>query len=174
MRDATGPDGALSSTVPFAKHLPPVDPTWPTAYPQLVRLMWLYNADRRCIEKHMPTLKRYVDYVGQVRSCPSCRAPTNKQTQTSGGLPIFYMNGDWMEARPQSEELLLSGPPLAALHYIIDLEIVAELSAVLGLLYFVVRRVLFDGLAREVPRLAVSAGAMANGNHDGNAHIALG
>ena len=97
-----------------------------------MRLMWLYNADRRCIEKHMPALKRYVDYVGQVRSCPSCRAPTNKQTQTSGGLPIFYMNGDWMEARPQSEELLLSGPPLAALHYIIDLEIVAELSAVLG------------------------------------------
>jgi hypothetical protein len=132
MRDATGPDGALSSTVPFAKHVPPVDPTWPTAFPQLVRLMWLYNADRRCIATHMPALKRYVDYVGQVRSCPSCRAPTNKQTQTSGGLPIFYMNGDWMEARPQSEELLLSGPPLAALHYIIDLEIVAELSAVLG------------------------------------------
>ncbi len=48
---------------------------------------------------------RYVDYVGNVSACPNCKAPTNTQTQTPGGLPIFYMNGDWMEALPQVSRL---------------------------------------------------------------------
>jgi hypothetical protein len=102
MSDATGADGSLSSTVPFAKHVPPVDPTWPSAYPQLVRLLHTYSADTRVVRQHLPTLKRYVDYVGRVKACPKCRAPTDTHTQTAGGLPQFYMNGDWMEARPQA------------------------------------------------------------------------
>ena len=32
MHDAQQDDGALSSTIPYAKHVPPVDPSWPTAY----------------------------------------------------------------------------------------------------------------------------------------------
>ena len=31
--------GALSSTIPFAKHVPPVDPSWPTSYCQIAMLM---------------------------------------------------------------------------------------------------------------------------------------
>ena len=39
---------------------------------------------------------------------------------------------DWMEYRSQSDELQLSGPPLAGLHYIVDLRIVAELLRTTG------------------------------------------
>jgi hypothetical protein len=35
MQDAQHPNGALSSTIPYAKHIPPVDPSWPTVYPQV-------------------------------------------------------------------------------------------------------------------------------------------
>lgn len=37
-----------------------------------------------------------------------------------------------MEYRDQAEELRLSGPPMASYHYILDVEIVAELAGVLG------------------------------------------
>jgi hypothetical protein len=37
--DAQLADGGISSTVPYAKHFPPVDPSWPTFYAQALRLM---------------------------------------------------------------------------------------------------------------------------------------
>jgi hypothetical protein len=42
------------------------------------------------------------------------------------------MNGDWMEFRPQAEELTLSGPILSSFHYLYDVEIVAYLANVIG------------------------------------------
>ena len=49
MNDAQHDDGALSSTVPYAKHVPPVDPSWPTAYPQLMGLLHkFYGECCRC------------------------------------------------------------------------------------------------------------------------------
>ena len=34
--------GSLSSTVPFSKHMPPVDPTWPSNYAQELKLLYEY------------------------------------------------------------------------------------------------------------------------------------
>jgi hypothetical protein len=135
MEDAQQQDGGLSSTVPYAKHQPPVDPTWPTAYPQLLHLLHQYYADVGVVDQHYESVKAYVDYVGAVKTCPSCRAPTNKVTQTPDGLPWFYMNGDWMEYKPQGVELATSGPPLSSYHYIKDLGLVAGFGRLLSAVY---------------------------------------
>jgi hypothetical protein len=37
--------GALSSTIPFAKHVPPVDPSWPTSYCQIAMLLYRYSGE---------------------------------------------------------------------------------------------------------------------------------
>ena len=132
MEDAMGGDGAISSTVPFAKHVPPVDPTWTSIYPQLARLMYLYTGDTLIVERHYANLKLYVAYVANVTHCSNCKPDTADTTRAPNGLPWFYMNGDWMENRPEAEELLLSGKPLSSFHYILDVEIVAELAGVLG------------------------------------------
>ena len=134
LQDAQHSNGALSSTVPFAKHTPPVDPSWPTFYAQCLRLMYKYAGDLRVVERHYQNVKRYVDYMATVKTCPSCREDMNggHATQAPNGLPWFYMNGDWMEFVPQNEELALSGPILSSYHYMLDVEIVAELAAVLG------------------------------------------
>lgn len=91
MQDAQLPGGGLSSTVPYAKHYPPVDPSWPTAYPQIARLLYRYYGDLRVVQTHYDSIKAYVDYVGSVKSCPSCRNPHETQTD---GLVDFYMNGE--------------------------------------------------------------------------------
>ena len=60
MQDAQLSDGGLSSTVPYAKHFPPVDPSWPTAYPQIVRLLHRYTGDMHVVSRRLDSLKRYV------------------------------------------------------------------------------------------------------------------
>eukprot|EP00041_Stephanoeca_diplocostata_P026218 m.701245 g.701245 ORF g.701245 m.701245 type:complete len:1133 (+) comp22912_c0_seq3:114-3512(+) len=130
MRDAQLESGGLSSTVPYAKHVPPVDPSWPTAFPQLVRLMYTYYGDLDVVADNFDAVRRYVDYIPTVNDCPNCK--NGKNPRAPNGLPWFYMNGDWMEYRSQAEELTLSGPILASFHYILDVEIVAEMAALLN------------------------------------------
>jgi len=96
--------GSLSSTVPYAKHLPPVDPTWPSNYAQELRLLHEYNNDLRIVIEHYGPLKAYINYMLSVKSCASCRAPTNnKPTVGNISMPVYYMNvsrhdiaGNWV------------------------------------------------------------------------------
>ena len=120
-------------TVPYAKHFPPVDPSWPTAYPQIVRLLHRYTGDTRVVSRHLASLKDYVDYIASVTSCPNCPADdTRSDTRAPNGLPWFYMNGDWMEFVPQDVELSDSGKICSSFHYIKDVRIVAGLSHLVG------------------------------------------
>jgi hypothetical protein len=125
--------GSLSSTVPFAKHPPPVDPTWPSNYAQELRLLHVYNNDLRVIVEHYASLKAYVEYMRGVTSCPHCRRPTNTHpTIGHSSLPDFYMNGDWLEWRRPPKELASSGPIMSSFHFILDLEILRDFAAKLS------------------------------------------
>ena len=72
--------GALSSTIPFGKHTPPVDPSWPTSYCQETMLLYKYFGDESVMRDRFDSIQRYVDYLPTPTSCNSCRAPTNKET----------------------------------------------------------------------------------------------
>ena len=76
LQDAQHANGALSSTIPFAKHVPPVDPSWPTFYAQCLRLMYRYAGDLRIVERHYSNLKR------------SVRVPTPRRSQR-GKAAVF-------------------------------------------------------------------------------------
>ena len=125
--------GSLSSTVPYAKHMPPVDPTWPSNYAQELRLLYEYNNDMRVIIEHYTSLKQYVQYMRSVKTCPSCRAPTNTHpTVGNTSMPVYYMNGDWLEWRDEAKELVSSGPIMSSYHYILDLEILRDFAGMLS------------------------------------------
>ena len=134
-----GTEGALSSTIPFAKHVPPVDPSWPTAYLQIGMLLYRYSGDESVLRARFASMRRYVDFMPTVTACPSCKSPTNSHTHAPGHgvhdevvLPWFYMNGDWMEYEPQADELSQSGPLLSSFHYILDVSLLADVAAILG------------------------------------------
>ena len=126
--------GALSSTIPFAKHVPPVDPSWPTSYCQIAMLLYRYTGDESVIRERFESIKRYVDFLPTPKQCSSCKAPTNQQTHPPGhpDLPWYYMNGDWMEYEPQSDELSQSGPMLSSYHYILDVSLLSEMALIIG------------------------------------------
>jgi hypothetical protein len=129
MGDAIQSDGGLSSTIPYAKHTPPVDPTWPTIFPQLLNLLALHYNNLAPAAALQQAVAAYVNYNFQVESCPDCR---DKDHTQQDGVPIFYMNGDWMEYRDQAAELALSGPAMASLHAVWNLQLAAALSDALG------------------------------------------
>ena len=129
MGDAIQDDGGLSSTIPYAKHVPPVDPTWPTIFPQLLNLLALHYDNVAPASALYKAAAAYTNYNFDVQSCPSCRQKTPTQEK---GVPIFYMNGDWMEYRDQDSELALSGPVMSSLHAIYNVQLMAALSNVVG------------------------------------------
>lgn len=76
-----------------------------------------------------------------VTYCGNCKEPTasspyapgyGTSTSTSAKLPWYYMNGDWMEYEPQPAEETESGPILSSFHYILDVELLAEMAGILG------------------------------------------
>ena len=73
--------------------------------------------------------RRYVDYLLAVDACPSCQGDGPTRIR---GLPVFYMNGDWMAYEPQAEEMTNSGPIMASFHSIKDVGLVAKFAALLG------------------------------------------
>jgi hypothetical protein len=132
--------GAVSSTVPFAKHVPPVDPTWPTSYAQITWLMYTHEGDVQLLKSRFDSIRRYVDYMPTVTQCSNCHAPTRGGGGAEGttmapgttDLPWYYMNGDWMAYESQALELSQTGPILASYHYVKDVEILSKMAAVVG------------------------------------------
>jgi hypothetical protein len=113
--------------------MPPVDPTWPSNYAQTLTLLLKYHADQQIVLDHYMSLRQYVEYMLQVRLCPSCHAPTNTGTTISNaGLPCYYMNGDWLEWRHTTKELASSGPIMSSFHFILDLEILRDFAALVS------------------------------------------
>ena len=126
--------GALSSTIPFAKHVPPVDPSWPSSYAQIAMLLYRYSGDDSVIRARYDSIKRYVDFMPTARACPSCKAPTNTVTTPPGHpeLPWYYMNGDWMEYQDRNDEEAQSGPLLSSYHYILDVGLLGKMAQIIG------------------------------------------
>lgn len=126
--------GALSSTIPFAKHVPPVDPSWPTSYCQIAMLLYKYSGDESVIKARYQSIKKYVDFLPTPTKCSSCKAPTNSITHPPGHPELlwYYMNGDWMEYEGQPAELAESGPLLSSYHYILDVSLLGEMAEILG------------------------------------------
>ena len=98
--------------------------------------MTRYSADVRVIIQHYASLKAYVEYMHRVTSCRSCRAPTNTHTTVgNASLPVYYMNGDWLEWRDTAKELASSGPIMSSFHFfILDLEILRDFAAKIAIL----------------------------------------
>lgn len=131
------PPGALSSTIPYGKHTPPVDPSWPTSYCQETMLLYKYFGDKQVMRDRFDSIRRYVDFLPTPKTCPSCHtAPGGQAGQTHcpghPELPWYYMNGDWMEWEAQPDELSQSGPLLSSYHYILDVTLLGEMAAILG------------------------------------------
>ena len=72
-QDAQLENGGVSSTIPYAKHFPPVDPSWPTSYAQLTHLLWQYYNDTDIVARHYPSIRAFLQFEQDVTNCPNCR-----------------------------------------------------------------------------------------------------
>jgi alpha-L-rhamnosidase len=64
IRLAQKDDGSLPDVAPpYLPRLYPADPAWSSAYATLVALLWDHYADRRLVDRHYPSLKRYVEFL---------------------------------------------------------------------------------------------------------------
>ncbi|MGZ5555045.1 MAG: alpha-L-rhamnosidase-related protein, partial [Candidatus Aminicenantales bacterium] len=66
IRLAQKEDGSLPDVAPaYLPRLYPADPAWSSAYATLVELLWDHYGDRRVINVHYGSLKRYIDFLGR-------------------------------------------------------------------------------------------------------------
>lgn len=131
MVQSQGPDGSLPSTIPYAKHLPPVDPSWPTVFPRIAELFaTVYRDEATAVGLFQPVVD-YVDYLPTVQNCPSCESDGSPLLERDG-LPLYNMNGDWMQFRPQWLGARFSGPFFGAANYIHDVRAAAMLADLAG------------------------------------------
>ncbi|MEE8398956.1 MAG: family 78 glycoside hydrolase catalytic domain [Desulfobacterales bacterium] len=63
IRFAQKDDGSLSDVVPPYWPLYPADPAWGSAYITIAWFCYFFCADKRIIEDHFDTMKRYIDFL---------------------------------------------------------------------------------------------------------------
>jgi len=56
-------DGSLSDVVPPYWKRYPADPAWATAYATLLWYMYFFYGDKRVLEEHYESLKKYIDFL---------------------------------------------------------------------------------------------------------------
>jgi alpha-L-rhamnosidase len=155
IRDAQGPDGTVTDTVPHRYGSRPADPAWGTAYPQLVWYMWQQYGDRRILEENYNGVKKYVEFL---RS----RAP--------GNILSYSYYGDWVSL------VKTPGEFVSACYYYYDVEILSQLAKVLGKtsdaqVYAQLAGQIQDAMNQKF----LSGGNYANGSQTANAMaLALG
>lgn len=124
-------DGSLPSTIPFAKHHPPVDPSWPTVFPQLAHQTLTMYEDVATAQALFRPVRAYVESLAAVTSCSACESD-GCPLVSRDGLPIYWMNGDWMQNRPMWPGVAFSGAFFGAGNYIRDVSTAARLAALAG------------------------------------------
>ncbi len=111
IRDAQGPDGSVTDTVPYRGGRRPADPAWGSAYPLICWFMWKQYGDRRTLEENYEGLKKYVDFLGS-------RAPDHILRDS------YY--GDWVATEPTPGEYV------SAAYYYYDVQTLSKIAEILG------------------------------------------
>jgi alpha-L-rhamnosidase len=112
MRDALGPDGTITDTVPHLTHgRRPADPAWGTAFPLITWYLYQQNGDRRILEENYDGLKKYVEDLHR-------RAPDN--------VLRFSYYGDWVATEKTP------GAEVSDFYYYYDTLILSKMAAALG------------------------------------------
>ncbi len=111
IQDAQRPGGEVPDTVPHRYGQYPADPAWGTAYPLIAWYMYEQYGDRRILEEHYDSLKRYVE---SLRS----RAPDN--------VLRFSYYGDWVSI------VKTPGALVSDFYYYWDAQILAKAAQLLG------------------------------------------
>ncbi|MGB9835837.1 MAG: family 78 glycoside hydrolase catalytic domain [Candidatus Saccharicenans sp.] len=111
IRDVQGEDGSITDTVPHIWGSRPADPAWGTAYPLIAWYMYQYYGDKRILEEHYDSLKKYVEFL---------------RRKAENGLVKFSHYGDWVAIDK------CPGSLVSAFYYYYDVKILAEAARVLG------------------------------------------
>ncbi len=111
IQDAQQPGGEVPDTVPHRYGQYPADPAWGTAYPLIAWYMYEQYGDRRILEEHYDSLKKYVESLRR-------RAPDN--------VLRFSYYGDWVSI------LKTPGALVSDFYYYWDVQILAKAGQLLG------------------------------------------
>ncbi|PMP97063.1 MAG: hypothetical protein C0168_00140, partial [Candidatus Aminicenantes bacterium] len=111
IRDVQGEDGSITDTVPHIWGSRPADPAWGTAYPLIAWYMFQYYGDKRVLEEHYDSLKKYVEFL---------------RRKAENGLVKYSYYGDWVAIDK------CPGSLVSAFYYYYDVKILAEAARVLG------------------------------------------
>jgi alpha-L-rhamnosidase len=109
--DAQQESGAVPDTVPFASGNAAGDPAWGSAYPLLCDHLYRCYGDLRILSEHYEGVKRFVTYL---------------ETQAGTGLLASGRYGDWVALDPTPPALVSN------FYYILDLDILSKMAALLG------------------------------------------
>lgn len=111
IRDAQGPDGTVTDTVPHRYGQRPADPAWGTAYPQLVWYMWQQYGDRRILEENYDGVKKYVEFL---------------RSRAHDNILSYSYYGDWVSL------VKTPGAFVSSCYYYYDVQILSRIAKVLG------------------------------------------
>ncbi|MBC7362037.1 MAG: family 78 glycoside hydrolase catalytic domain [Candidatus Aminicenantes bacterium] len=111
IRDVQGEDGSITDTVPHIWGSRPADPAWGTAYPLIAWYMYRYYGDKRILEEHYDSLKKYVEFL---------------RSRAENGLVKYSYYGDWVAIDK------CPGSLVSSFYYYYDVKILADVARVLG------------------------------------------
>lgn len=112
VRDDQQENGLVPNVAPASELVkPPTDPAWGAAYPLIAQYMYEHYGDRRILEKHFESLRRWADYL---------------QATSENSISTVDRFGDWVaiERTP--------GSLVSTCFYYWSVDIVARAAAVLG------------------------------------------
>lgn len=96
------------------------DVSWTAAFPIILNWMWKHYGDRRIVEELYPTSKEFVDFLHK-----------EALLQLNSSLVSYYEWGDWCSNQSRIVARDSTGPPAAAFNYILALDAMADMAAVL-------------------------------------------
>ena len=86
----------------------------------ILNWMWKHYGDRRIVEELYPTSKEFVDFLHE-----------EALLQLNSSLVSYYQWGDWCSNQSRIVARDSTGPPAAAFNYILALDAMADMAAVL-------------------------------------------
>lgn len=114
--DAQHANGDLPGIVPTSSWGYGNGPAWDSALILIPWYVYLYAGDRRILEEHYPSFKRYVDYL---------------TSRASGGI-VPYGLGDWCPPVGGPDEHRTPSALTSTAYYYVDVRILAEVARMTG------------------------------------------
>ncbi len=111
IRDAQAEDGSLPDTVPHVWGQRPADPAWGAAYPLIALYMYQYYGDRRVVEEHYDSVKKYIEFLRQ---------------KAEDGILRLSHYGDWVAIDK------CPGSLVSTFYYYYNVKILAEMARALS------------------------------------------